>query len=308
MLKITLSLLSIAMLANASDYSRANSAAADALNDLDCDFEDCSKKVVVQPKVIVKEKIIYKDRPVEKVIYRDREVEKVVYRDKPTSKKQTTTISDKNKRIYNTTFDIPVIGVTGSSFYNNIEYFYIAEDKVKIRKAYYNNYLKTQSIASWAEMRLKNGKLLFLSKYDNTIPYFRENITQIKYHVELPESVIAKDSTIVSLPKKIYKDTRGYAEEYSSCSFNGFVPHDSNIQSTIKLNGKKYLDIECNVVLYNYNLDDNNANREIQSMLKTESFNFIPTYRVSPPIRKGSKKAILGKNLKKFIFAKELEE
>ena len=316
MLKITLSLLTIVILANASDSSRANSAATDALKGLDCEFDDCSEKVIEQPKpkVVVKEKIVYKDKPVEKIIvqekvvYKDREIEKIVYRDRPIPKTVEPVAPDKNRRIYSITFDIPVIGVTGSSFHNYIEYFYIDEDKVKIRKASYNDYLKTQSLASWAEMTLKNGKLLFLSKYDDTIPYFRENITQIKYHVELPDSVIAEDSTIVSLPKKVYKDTRGHAEEYSSCSFNGFVPHDSNIQSTIKLNGKKYLDIECNVVLYNYNLADKYANIEIQSMLKTESFNFMPIYRVSPPIKKGSKKAILGKNLKKFLFANEIKE
>ncbi len=63
-----------------------------SLKGLDCEFEDCNKKT--EPKVIVKEKVVYKDRPVEKVVvkekivYKDRPVEKVVYRDRPVEKKQ----------------------------------------------------------------------------------------------------------------------------------------------------------------------------------------------------------------------------
>lgn len=36
-------------------------------------------------KVVVQERIVYRDRPVEKIVYRDRPVEKVVYRDRPSS-------------------------------------------------------------------------------------------------------------------------------------------------------------------------------------------------------------------------------
>jgi len=91
MFKVILSLLSICILASASDFSRANSAAADAMRGLDCEFEDCTPPPPPPPKVIVKEKVVYRDRPVvvekEKVVYRDRPIiiqkEKVVYRDRP---------------------------------------------------------------------------------------------------------------------------------------------------------------------------------------------------------------------------------
>lgn len=41
--------------------------------------EKPSKKV----KTIYKEKIVYKDKPVEKIVYKDKIVEKIIYRDKP---------------------------------------------------------------------------------------------------------------------------------------------------------------------------------------------------------------------------------
>lgn len=80
--------------------------AQQALKGLDCEFEDCNKKS--EPKVIVKEKVVYKDRPVEKVVvkekvvYRDRPVEKVVYRDRPVQEKKTLDAVD--GRNYNKLF------------------------------------------------------------------------------------------------------------------------------------------------------------------------------------------------------------
>ena len=56
--------------------------AQQAMHDLDCEFKDCTQKV--EPKVIVKEKIVYKDRPVEKIVIK----EKVVYKDRPVEQPQ----------------------------------------------------------------------------------------------------------------------------------------------------------------------------------------------------------------------------
>ncbi|MBU0721369.1 hypothetical protein KJ877_08500 [bacterium] len=77
MLRIVLSVLMMFAVSHASDYERANAAAKEALQGLDCDFGDCPKEEV-KPQVIVKEKVIYVDKPVvvEKV------VEKVVYKEK----------------------------------------------------------------------------------------------------------------------------------------------------------------------------------------------------------------------------------
>ncbi len=67
-----------------------------AMQGLDAEFEDEKPAPVV--KTVVKEKVVYKDRPVEveKVVYKDRVVEKVVYRDRPAAevapKTQETTI------------------------------------------------------------------------------------------------------------------------------------------------------------------------------------------------------------------------
>lgn len=96
MFKIILSLLSVFVLVNGSDFDRAISASANAMGSLDCEFEDCTKP---EPKVIVKEKVVYRDRPVvvekvvvkERVVYKDKpvEVEKVVYRDRVIEKAST---------------------------------------------------------------------------------------------------------------------------------------------------------------------------------------------------------------------------
>ena len=316
MFKIMLSLLSVFVLVNGSDFDRAISASANAMGSLDCEFEECSKP---EPKVIVKEKVIYRDRPVvvekvvvkEKVVYRDKpvEVEKVVYRDREVQRAPEPAHQSQrreSKRLYNKTFDIPVIGVVGSSFYTRTEHFHIEDDKVKSRNISYNSYLKSQSRPAWASMRLKNGKELFLNKYDGTIPYYRESMTQISFHVELPSEVISNDTTIVALPKKSFKNTSGNVEEFATCSFNNFVPNDSKLQSIVRLNGKDYLDVKCTVVLYNYNTQGN-ENNEIQNMVQAGSFSFIPVYRVFPDTRKGSKKAVLGSTLKKFVYATEFD-
>ena len=83
MFKVILSLVSILVLANASDSERVEKLYDSAMDKLDCEFEDCSKP---EPKVIIKEKIVYKDRPVEveKVVLKEKIVERVVYKDRPT--------------------------------------------------------------------------------------------------------------------------------------------------------------------------------------------------------------------------------
>ncbi len=83
---LSLSLLAF-VLVSGSDYTRANSAAKEALKDLDCDFDDCPKeapepkviiqeKVVEKPVIIIQEKIV--EKPVEKVIIQEKIVEKPV--------------------------------------------------------------------------------------------------------------------------------------------------------------------------------------------------------------------------------------
>ena len=150
------------------------------------------------------------------------------------------------------------------------------------------------------------GNRLFIKEYDDTIPFFKENVTQIAFHVELPQSVIANDATIVSLPNRFVSQDAGSAEEYSYCTFNDFAPTETNMQQTVNLNAKDYLDITCTVVLWGW--DQKQRKQEIDTMIQTESFVFIPEFSVFPPITKGSKKAIHGTDLKKFLFAKEIAE
>lgn len=78
MFKIVLLLLSVFVLANASDYARSNAAAKEALKEIDCDFEDCQKAA---PVVIIQEKVIIKEVPVEveKIVTK----EKIIYVDRP---------------------------------------------------------------------------------------------------------------------------------------------------------------------------------------------------------------------------------
>ena len=81
MLKVLfLSLLAFATL-QASDYDRANQAAKESLQGLDCDFDDCPKEQP-KPQVIIQERVVEKpvivervvEKPVERVVYVDREV------------------------------------------------------------------------------------------------------------------------------------------------------------------------------------------------------------------------------------------
>jgi len=105
MLKIVLSLLSVFVLANASDYSRANAAAKDAFKDFDCEFGDCPK-ADPKPQVIIKEKVVIKEVPVEveKVVVK----EKIVYRDRPAAQEQKVVSVAEPKavagRVYNKAF------------------------------------------------------------------------------------------------------------------------------------------------------------------------------------------------------------
>ncbi|MEA2072888.1 MAG: hypothetical protein U9O86_04825 [Campylobacterota bacterium] len=105
MLKTTLLGLLLMSTISANDYSRANTAADKSLRDLDCEFEDCSKKAP-EPKVIIKEKIVERPVVVEKVVYKERPakvetvvVEKVVYKDRPIQKTDKPQKIDSN-RIY----------------------------------------------------------------------------------------------------------------------------------------------------------------------------------------------------------------
>lgn len=83
MFKVVLSIVSIFVLANASDSERVEKLYDNAMDKLDCEFEDCSKP---EPKVIIKKEIVYVDRPVEveKVVEKEKIVERVVYKDRPT--------------------------------------------------------------------------------------------------------------------------------------------------------------------------------------------------------------------------------
>ncbi len=89
---ITLSILFLSQLSAESDFDRANRVAAESAKNLDCEFEECKPeppKVIIKEKIVVKEKkvpvfiikerVVYKDRPVEKVVVK----EKIVYRDRP---------------------------------------------------------------------------------------------------------------------------------------------------------------------------------------------------------------------------------
>lgn len=82
MLKNVLLVLSILLLsqASASDYSRSNEAAKEAVKNLDCDFGDCPKPAP-EAKVIIQEKVIIKEVPV--VVEKEVIVEKIVYKDNP---------------------------------------------------------------------------------------------------------------------------------------------------------------------------------------------------------------------------------
>ena len=80
MLKIVFALLSVFILAQASDYTRANDAAKQAFINLDCDFDDCPKEAP-KPQVVIQERVVYVDKPV--VVEKLVEVEKVVYKEKP---------------------------------------------------------------------------------------------------------------------------------------------------------------------------------------------------------------------------------
>ncbi|EHP31361.1 hypothetical protein SMGD1_2839 [Sulfurimonas gotlandica GD1] len=84
MKKIILSIILLSSFLAASDYSRANDAAAKAMDKLDCDFEDCPKPAP-KPEVIIQEKVIVVEKPVlvEKVIVK----EKVIIIDRPAASK-----------------------------------------------------------------------------------------------------------------------------------------------------------------------------------------------------------------------------
>jgi len=84
---LVLSILLSSQVFAQSDFNRANSAAEKAAKALDCEFEDCEEKpkviikekivpiILIHDNVIIKEKIIYKDRRVnthQKSYYRDR--------------------------------------------------------------------------------------------------------------------------------------------------------------------------------------------------------------------------------------------
>ncbi len=169
MLKIILVMLSVFTIAQASYYERANSAAAEAFDDLDCDFGDCKEEVPPAPKVIIKEKVVYKDRPVvvEKVIVK----EKIVYRDRPAEAKK-------------------VAQEVAGTFSSCLE---IKDSLPHAKSGYYDIFIDNKKYNVYCEMRLASGGWTRVWQADN------ENYKQTQFDYDLPYSFIENSTyTMIS--------------------------------------------------------------------------------------------------------------
>jgi hypothetical protein len=139
----------------ASDYyNRANEAAAKALDDLDCEFEDC-KKEEAKPKVIIKEKIVEKPVIVEKEVV----VEKIVYRDKPAE----------------ATEEVKVEKAVNGAVYN---------------KAFFDVHAKSQA-PMLDYIKYSNRASFDINQYIDTVAKIKEKGTKVYIHgrVEVPSSI-----------------------------------------------------------------------------------------------------------------------
>jgi hypothetical protein len=163
MLKIILLTMSLLLLLDASDYSRANSAAKDAFKDLDCDFGDCPKPAP-EPKVIIQEKVIIKEVPVEKEVVVEKEVivEKVIYKDRE--------VEDA----------IEVFAGDGKNYSCQD----IKEKLPHSKSGYYDIFIENQKYNVYCEMRLAGGGWTRVWQAD------RENYHQTQYDYDLPYSFV----------------------------------------------------------------------------------------------------------------------
>lgn len=131
MLKKLVLLLSVVFLSSTlsaeSDFDRANRVAAEAAKDLDCEFEECKPE---PPKVIVKEKIVVKEKKVPVFVIKER----VIIKEIPVTNKNITQC---NRRVQAGTSKVDArqiaLGKKSGSFIFDYE-TYREEDRLTIVK------------------------------------------------------------------------------------------------------------------------------------------------------------------------------
>lgn len=190
LLLTSLFLSSIVMAAS----SYRDSDAAQALRDLDCEFEDCKPEVkVVEKKVIVeKPKVIIKEVPVEKIVYKERVV------NKPIQKKEVATGDIVfNKAFFDiyTETQAPILDYITYSKRGSFDVNYFADSVSKIKEqgidAYIHGKILVPSSIDTEEVYMNVGEKYHYSYYG----YWKKDISYNNATAQNADFFLAKVKT-----------------------------------------------------------------------------------------------------------------
>jgi len=244
MLKKLVLLLSIVFLSSTlsaeSDFDRANRVAAEAAKDLDCEFEDCKPeppKVIVKEKIVVKEKkvpvfivkdrvvvknrVIVKEVPVEKIVQK----EKIVYRDRPAPVMAETIPAPE-----------PVKAVTGRTY----------------NKAFFDVHTKTQApMLDYIKYSTRGS--FNVDQFADTVSKIKEKYAKVYIHgsVAVPSSITTNQVYMNVGPKYFY----GYYSYWKKEIFyNGSNARQNSDYFLVNVkkdnNGNRYVDYKISILLH----------------------------------------------------------
>ncbi|NPA66856.1 MAG: hypothetical protein GXO11_08255 [Epsilonproteobacteria bacterium] len=183
-LSITLSVL------EASDYTRANSAAQEALQSLDCEFEDC-KKEAPKPQVVVKEKVVVKEVVVEKPVY--------VQMPAAPQPKAAPTVEVQSKKVEAPSSKQPQKEVGIGIVYN---------------KAYFDMYPRSQApILDYITFSKRTS--FDIKQFVDSVSKIKENGLNVDIYgrLEVPDSITTSRVYVYSGEKYYFRSCCGYKEK-----------------------------------------------------------------------------------------------
>jgi hypothetical protein len=233
----TLSILLISQLSAESSFDRANRVAAEAAKNLDCEFEDCTPK---EPKVIIKEKIVIKEKKVpvfiikERVVVKEKKVpiiivkEKVVYKDRIVYK-------DRVVHPELVPAPAPVVNVASDRIYN---------------KAFFDVHAKNQ--APMLDYITFSKRASFdIKQFIDSVTKIKSNYTKAYIHgsIAIPDS-IKTAQVYVDAGQKYHYSSYGWSKAIRYNKMKNRQDSDYFLVSAISdKNGHRYIDYKIKLDL-----------------------------------------------------------
>jgi hypothetical protein len=219
--KILLAFIFCATALFASEYSHSSSAAKDALKKLDCEFEDCTPKPALKPKVVEKvvEKVVIKEVPVEKI------VEKVVIKEVPVEKVVTKELPPQKVKP-------------------------IATDGITFSRAYFDIHPKSQApILEYIDYSQRAS--FDVNHYVNTVKKIKETVDVfIHGNILVPEG-ITTNQVYINVGPKFYHSYYSYWKKEIFYNGSDIRQNAEDFLADVKTDaqGRRYVDYKIKLHL-----------------------------------------------------------